>query len=144
MRHFTLFLLIGLSTFYSCTPNEPGAHKIFKYNQASGITSLDPAFAKNQANIWAVSQFYNGLVQLDSNMMIRPCLAKSWSISEDGKTYTFHLRNDVYFHKSPLFKDSITIAINNANTFCKITMYTTYFIVNLSDWIKFSSSNNSI
>ena len=109
MRHFTLFLWIGLSTFYSCAPKEPASHKIFKYNQASGITSLDPAFAKNQANIWAVTQFYNGLVQLDSNMMIRPCLAKSWAFSEDGLRITFKLRTDVSSHQNEVFGDSTRI-----------------------------------
>ncbi|MFB0925557.1 MAG: ABC transporter substrate-binding protein, partial [Vicingaceae bacterium] len=34
-----------------------------------------------------------------------PSIAKSWEISEDGKTYTFHLRSDVYFHNHELFSD---------------------------------------
>ena len=33
----------------------------------SNITSLDPAFAKDQRNIWAVNQLFNGLVQLDDS-----------------------------------------------------------------------------
>src|SRR3990170_2699762 len=70
---------------------------VFRYNQASGITSLDPAFAKDQANIWAVNQIFNGLLQLDDQLQIRPCVARRWETSGDGLTYTFHLRNDVYF-----------------------------------------------
>ena len=38
---------------------------IFKYNETSGINSLDPAFAKDQATVWATNQLFNGLVQLD-------------------------------------------------------------------------------
>jgi len=76
---------------------------VFKYNESAGITSLDPAFAKDQATIWAANQLFNGLVQLDDNLNVKPCIAKSWKISEDGLYYTFILRNDVYFHNHPLF-----------------------------------------
>ena len=71
---------------------------VFRYNESAGITSLDPAFARDQANIWAVNQMFNGLVQLDQDLKIKPCIAKEWSISEDGLVYTFYLRSDVYFH----------------------------------------------
>lgn len=77
---------------------------VFRYNESSGITSLDPAFARNQANIWAVNQLFNGLVQLDSTLLVKPCIAKEWTVSDDGTVYTFILRNDVYFHDSPVFK----------------------------------------
>jgi oligopeptide transport system substrate-binding protein len=98
-----LFFIFLLSTFFACKQKEESDKKIFKYNQASGITSLDPAFAKNQANIWAVSQLFNGLVQLDEHMQVQPALAKSWTISEDGKQLIFVLRDDVYFHENEHF-----------------------------------------
>lgn len=76
---------------------------VFRYNEHSNITSLDPAFAKDQRNIWAVNQLYNGLVQLDDSLQVKPSIAKNWNISEDGKVYTFSLRDDVYFHRHALF-----------------------------------------
>lgn len=76
---------------------------IFRYNADQGISSLDPAFSKDQYSIWAVNQIFNGLVQMNDSMEVKPCIAKSWTISEDGHTYTFHLRNDVYFHDHELF-----------------------------------------
>lgn len=103
MKHLYLLLLIGLSTWTSCTQRDAHDLKIFKYNQASGITSLDPAFAKNQANIWAVTQLFNGLVQLDEEMNVVPSIAKSWEFSKDARTITFYLRNDVYFHAHSAF-----------------------------------------
>ncbi len=100
----TVILLIALQ---SCQHDNRNADKqIFKYNESAGIASLDPAFAKDQAMIWATGQLFNGLIQLDSNLNVRPCIAHSWDISNDGKIYTFHLRNDVYFHTSPCFDDS--------------------------------------
>ena len=77
--------------------------QVFRYNEHSNITSLDPAFAKDQRNIWVTNQLYNGLVELDDSLLVKPSIAKSWHISENGKTYTFKLRNDVYFHKHSLF-----------------------------------------
>jgi len=77
--------------------------QVFRYNEHSNITSLDPAFAKDQRNIWAVNQLYNGLVQLDDSLQVKPSIAMRWDISEDGKLYTFSLRDDVYFHKHGLF-----------------------------------------
>ena len=78
---------------------------VFRYNESAGITSLDPAFARNQANIWAVNQLFNGLVQLDDQLKVKPCIAKSWEISPDGLAYIFHLRTDVYFHDDDAFAD---------------------------------------
>ena len=79
-------------------------------NLDAGLTSLDPAYARDQSIIWMTSQLFNGLVELDKELHISPSIAKSWDISPDGKTYTFHLREDVFFHKSPLFgKDSTRV-----------------------------------
>ena len=78
--------------------------KIFRYNEASGIMTLDPAFARDQAHIWVCNQLYNGLVQLDERLDVQPSIAKSWEVSEDGLTYVFHLRNDIFFHKDEVFR----------------------------------------
>ncbi|MEZ4926118.1 MAG: ABC transporter substrate-binding protein [Saprospiraceae bacterium] len=76
----------------------------FRYNQHNPITSLDPAFARSQNNIWAVDCLFNGLVQLDDSLHVKPSLAHSWEISEDGLEYKFHLRRDVFFHDNEAFE----------------------------------------
>ena len=78
---------------------------IFRYNESAGLSSLDPAFAKDQANIWVANQIFDGLVQVDSQLNVMPSIAHSWTISEDAQSYTFHLRNDVLFHQHSLFED---------------------------------------
>lgn len=77
----------------------------FFYNEDQNITTLDPAFVKAQSEIWAVSQLFEGLVEYDDSMHLRPCLADSWQISADGRVYTFHLKQGVYFHPLGPFKD---------------------------------------
>ena len=78
---------------------------IFRYNQTSGIATLDPAFAKDQATIWACNQLFSGLVQLNRNLEVRPSIAKSWEISENGLQYIFFLRANVFFHSHEIFKE---------------------------------------
>ena len=85
--------------------------KIFHYNQSSGISSLDPAFSKDQATIWACNQLYNGLVQLDDRLNTQPAIAHSWDISADGLVYTFYLRNNVFFHEDICFKNKTRAVI---------------------------------
>ena len=86
----------------ACHQTESSTKRIFKYNQADNINSLDPAFAKAQNNIWAVNQIFDGLVYFEDDQ-IKPRLAKSWSVSEDGKLFTFDLDNSYKFHQNDCF-----------------------------------------
>ncbi|WP_408024320.1 ABC transporter substrate-binding protein [Tenacibaculum sediminilitoris] len=109
VRRNNIVVFITLLFLFSCAKekSEYTDDQVFRYNEHSNITSLDPAFAKDQRNIWAVNQLFNGLVALDDSLQVEPAIAKKWIISEDGKTYQFELRNDVQFHKHELFgKDS--------------------------------------
>src|SRR5690242_10646888 len=99
---FRFLLPIIIIIFSSCSQHHTDKN-IFRYNDQSGIATLDPAFAKNQSIMWAVHQLYNTLVQIDDSLHLVPSLAKSWDISDDNLTFTFHLRNDVYFQDNPAF-----------------------------------------
>ncbi|MEI6410948.1 MAG: ABC transporter substrate-binding protein [Bacteroidota bacterium] len=90
----------------SCAPeaDKQDPRSVFRYNQHNPITSLDPAFARTQNNIWAVDCMFNGLVQLDDQLRVQPCIAKSWDISSDGLTYRFLLRSDVFFQDHAVFQ----------------------------------------
>lgn len=87
----------------SCYNKRSRESKFFHYNESTGISSLDPAFAKNQSNMWPAHQLYNTLVEIDSNLNLVPSLARSWEISDDKTLYTFHLRRDVWFHDDACF-----------------------------------------
>ena len=113
MKQYTHILYLKFITFlgftvllFSCskTQSKYTDADVFRYNEYKNISSLDPAFSKDKANIWACNQIFNGLVQLDDNLNIQPDIAKSWHISDDAKTYTFTLRKDVFFHEHKIFK----------------------------------------
>ncbi len=101
-KAFPVVLVTLLVIISSCSHHHSDKN-IFRYNEQSGIATLDPAFAKNQSIMWAVHQIYNTLVQTDDSLNLIPSLAKSWDISPDKRTYTFHLRDDVYFHDNDAF-----------------------------------------
>ena len=97
-------LLIALILFSCGSKNSDNENlKIFKYNESAGILTLDPIYAKDLPHIWACNQIFNGLVAFDDEMNVVPAIAKSWNISDDGMTYTFVLRDDVYFHEDECF-----------------------------------------
>ena len=100
-----LIALILLPLLFSCGRNNASDEnlKIFKYNESAGILTLDPIYAKDLPHIWACNQIFNGLVAFDDEMNIVPAIAKSWNVSGDGMTYTFVLRDDVWFHEDECF-----------------------------------------
>lgn len=100
----TAVALIGL---LSCSGGgeKTDTKKIFRYNELGDVNTLDPAAAGDFETQWVTNQLYNGLVEVDDKLQVRPCIASRWTVSENGLEYTFHLRNDVYFHDDSLFKD---------------------------------------
>lgn len=87
-----LFLgLYVVAMLISCgnDTQEDRDHLVFRYNEHSNITSLDPVFARNPQNIWPTNQIFNGLVQLDDSLNVRPDIAHSWEIIDSTNTYRF-------------------------------------------------------
>jgi len=109
MRFPSLYLIFVGTIFCACNSSNSSYKKqqVFHYNESKGISTLDPAFARNLPLIWPAHQLYNGLVQLDDSLKVKPCIAKKWEVSNDGKIFTFLLRGDVYFHCSEVFPNSI-------------------------------------
>jgi peptide/nickel transport system substrate-binding protein len=106
MPKYLLIISASLLFLSSCKQDGGGedSRTVFNYNEMAGISSLDPAAANNFENIWAVNQLFNGLVQTDDELNVTPCIAKKFTISDDGLVYTFNLRTDVYFHDNPVFE----------------------------------------
>lgn len=87
-------------------------HLVFRYNEHSNIPTLDPAFARNPQIIWPANQLFNGLVQLDDSLNIIPDIAHRWEFNDSTLTYTFFLRDDVFFHQSEAFGSDSTRTVN--------------------------------
>ncbi|RYD56896.1 MAG: ABC transporter substrate-binding protein [Sphingobacteriales bacterium] len=105
-----LLLLVASSvtistSFISCSPpDEKLDENTFRINYSSGtLESMDPAFAKALYDMWGAHMVYNTLVETNEQLQLVPSLAKRWEASADGLTYTFYLRNDVFFQDAPEF-----------------------------------------
>ena len=103
IHHFMLFSDEKI-TLDSEEKKSETKHMIFRYNESAVINHLDPAHASHFEDAWSSGHVFNGLVQLNQQLKIEPCIAKKWTISEDQLEYTFILRNDVYFHDHSLSK----------------------------------------
>ena len=62
----------------------------------TGPSTLDPAVTRDTTSASYVLEIFSGLVTLDQELQVVPDIAE-WDISNDGKTYTFFLRQDVTF-----------------------------------------------
>lgn len=78
---------------------------IYIINESENIRSLDPVGINDVVSHHVSHQIYDLLVDLDSNLQLRPALAYRWDISQDGLIYTFHLRNNILFHDNICFPD---------------------------------------
>lgn len=103
LKNYQLSVISLSILLFSCATHKHPDKKIFRYNESSGLASLDPAFAKNKQVMWAVHQLYNTLVEIDSNMQVAPSLAKRWTISPDNLSFTFYLRDSVFFTDDACF-----------------------------------------
>ncbi len=117
------------------TRKEEDQRTVFRYNESKGIATLDPAFARNQTIIWPVNQLYNGLVQMDGELHVTPCIARDWSISPDGKAYTFRLRQDVYFHDDPVFPEGKGRKVNARDFIYSFSRITDPAVASPGAWI---------
>ncbi len=77
----------------------PNVTNTLSISAAFEFTSLDPS--KN-GFIFSRMQMLETLVDVDENGLLLPALAKSWQVSDDAKTWTFELRDKVYFHDGSL------------------------------------------
>lgn len=72
----------------------------FVYMAPYGPAVFDPAIAYDTSSSTVISQVYETLITFkkDSDDIFIPQLADSWTVSPDGRTYTFHIRGGVKFH----------------------------------------------
>ncbi|KAB8032193.1 peptide ABC transporter substrate-binding protein [Fluviispira multicolorata] len=97
-----LFKLISLSftmtqTVFAVVPKDPLAAKVQEINIGAGSEpqTLDPTKCNETVCSDIIDKLFEGLVRSDENGEIRPSQAEKWSMSPDGKVYTFYLRKNL-------------------------------------------------
>ena len=104
----------------SCSYDRGNKPRVFHYNQPNPVTSIDPAFAKTQNNIWIVDHLYNQLVDLNDSMQVVPELATNWNILDSGRVYEFKIRVKAKLLSNSIMTNHSTILlIELKNNVCK-------------------------
>jgi len=92
-----IVLLLVVSVFATVSAEGQIAKQIV-IGRLEDSDDLDPVTQDDNTNIWIFYLVLEGLAKAsDDGKAIEPCLADSWDISEDGLTYTFHLKKGVKF-----------------------------------------------
>jgi peptide/nickel transport system substrate-binding protein len=102
-------MAMGLAFGITGCAGTPRSDAILHYGLTLAPTGIDPHLNASAELGIPLSSVYDTLVVQDpSTKEFLPGLAESWSISEDGKDYTFHLRPGVTFHDgTPLDADAV-------------------------------------
>lgn len=86
---------------------------VLRLNSVEDYTSLFPASINDIYSTHIASQGYEGLLRLNQKTLeVEPCLAESFNIDKDKKTYTFHLRKGVKFIDDECFANGKGREIN--------------------------------
>ena len=92
---------MALSPIMATAQTPPG---VLIVGQIAEPKALDPAAVTAVNDFRILMNVYDGLVRYkDGTLEVEPSLATDWTISEDGKTYTFALRDGVTFHDGSPF-----------------------------------------
>ena len=97
MKKSLMLLFMGLIFLISCetktrTDEKKGNGSEIIFNLESEPTSLDPQLLTDSAGFNVSAMVYEGLVRLNEKNEIVPAGAESWNVSDDGKTWTFKIR----------------------------------------------------
>jgi len=125
---FVLLLTISM-VFLSCGAEEESAEEVeseetvdteedkyggvLVFGRGGDSVGLDPARETDGESFYAAEQIFDNLVEfVNGTTEIQPALAKSWEVSDDGLTFTFHLEEGVEFHDgTPFNADAVVFSL---------------------------------
>lgn len=92
--------------------DKPGATEL-NYALGQAVSTLDPHLSVGGSNANVILNVFEGLYAFNSKLEPVPMLAESTEVSEDGKTYTFHLRQGIKFHNDKEMKaEDVAASLN--------------------------------
>ena len=95
------------STPAGSTPAADNSGRALNLSILAALTTLNPLNSNNLQDTMFLQQMNSGLFHVNEiTKEVEPRVAESWTISEDGKTYTFKLRSNAKFHNGDPVKAS--------------------------------------
>lgn len=102
--------IVGLLAVSAPGPGRAGAaaQTVLRASLNSDILSTDPGIRRDENTDAVLLHVVEGLVATREDISVGPLLADHWTVSEDGRTYTFVLRSGVVFHNgAPLTSHAV-------------------------------------
>ena len=110
----SLSLLVGCGSTKSddaAADGQSGSRPSIVRFSADSTPKIDPAVINDLVGSICVENLYDGLVLQDGSEQV-PNLATDWTVSEDGLSYTFHLKQGVKFHSGNEMKASDVVFLS--------------------------------
>lgn len=86
--------------------DEPTSGGELRLMESEIYRNLLPSSIEETVGYRIVSQIHNSLLKMNANNLnIEPCIAKSWEVNDEQTKYTFHLRNNIYFHEDKCYEN---------------------------------------
>ena len=107
MKRYAKFLMIfvfSVVTLTACSGDSESSGKVLKVAKDVELASMDQHIATDGLSFEVIAATIEGLYTLDADGNAIPAIAESYDLSEDGLTYTFHLREDAKWSNG----DSVT------------------------------------
>lgn len=123
MKKFKLYPLVciiicSVIIFSACEPidkmveffADDGTGYIFKIALESDPENLDPQLSSDESSVIVAKNLYAGLMEYDKDGMLKGCMARDYTISEDGLIYTFYLKEGFKWHALGNYEFPVTAA----------------------------------
>lgn len=110
MKKLVTLVTLGSMTLFSGCGDESASNGKLSVMLDSNVVSLDSAQCTDSASFELIADCIDGLMQLDSTGKPIPALAESFDVSDDGKTYTFHLRDAKWANGDPVTAEDFVFA----------------------------------
>ena len=87
---------------------DDGCDYTFKYNISSNPVTLDPQITDDPNSDIIIENVFMGLLTLDKDGSVKAGAASDFTVSDDGLTYNFKLKQDIYWIDNDEFEDKCT------------------------------------
>ncbi|MBR6396979.1 MAG: peptide ABC transporter substrate-binding protein [Lachnospiraceae bacterium] len=97
-----MFVIAAMVLGAAACGKSSGSGNTISVMLSTNVMSLDTNLATDGDSFEVIADCIDGLTQMDSEGSAVPALAESWDVSEDGCTYTFHLRDAKWSNGTPV------------------------------------------
>ncbi len=108
IRAAGLLISVVFAFSLSACSKDDGTGYIFKYDISQNPITLDPQTATDSSSYEIIANMFEGLLKTDNEGNIETAAAKSYTVSPDGLTYSFDLREDIYWYDGDKFEAQCT------------------------------------